>query len=101
MVVVGYGVGQIFILVVEVYTYKKKDPILIPFVTTYDAKHFNIFQEAKKNFSIKERDQEIQQLIKKSDLLHSQRHIYEYTIHFCMVGTVKHKSCHYYEAFAS
>ena len=42
-------------------------------VTTYNPKHFNIFQEAKKNFSIIERDQELQQLIKKSDLLHSQR----------------------------
>lgn len=52
---------------------KEKDPFLIPFVTTYNPKHFNIFQEAKKNFSIIERDQELQQLIKQSDLLHSQR----------------------------
>ena len=50
-----------------------KDPYLIPFVTTYNPKHVNIFQEAMKNFNIIERDQELQQLIHRSDLLQSQR----------------------------
>ena len=50
-----------------------KDPYLLSFVITYNPKHVNIFQEAKKNFTIIERDQEFQQLIHRSDLLHSQR----------------------------
>ena len=42
-------------------------------MTTYNPKHVNIFQEAKKNFTIIERDQELRQLTLRSDILHSQR----------------------------
>ena len=52
---------------------KDHDSFLIPFTTTYNPKHRNIFQEAKKNFNIIERDLELQKTIPKSDLLHSRR----------------------------
>lgn len=52
---------------------KRKRPIFNSFYSTCNPKHFIIFQEAKKNLSIIERVQELQQLIKKYDLLHSQR----------------------------
>ena len=49
------------------------DPFRIPFVTTYNPKHVNIFQEAKKNFGIIQRNSKLQETILKSDLIHSQR----------------------------
>lgn len=49
----------------------EKEQFLLPFVTTYNPKYFNIFQEAKKKLSIIEREQELQHLIKNSDILHT------------------------------
>lgn len=50
-----------------------------------------IFQEAKKNLSITERDQELQQLIKKSDILYSQRQPQNLTKYYQELNLIQHQ----------